>query len=176
MAVENTLGEQTLSYFGIDDARLTQLSTEYELDRLKREAYERQLAEEKQSEANSNLQMQNSVQEAVQKFNNQINEIITEEGLDLPTLAEKDQLKADILKYARDNGIYDMHKAYNALAYERQKEAKAKQAKVEQSHAKKSATQKVSKGGAGAGQTTSSNDGKSLDDIIWENMGKLGMK
>jgi hypothetical protein len=107
-------------------------------------------------------------------FERQIDEIVVEESLDFPTVQEKAHFKADLLKYAKDNSILDLKKAYAALSYERSREARIAEARRAKATEKKAATKVVSRKGAGSsGVSPVRNQNQDLRSVIEETMQEL---
>jgi hypothetical protein len=173
-AANDLLTEDALQYFGIDAATKQAWSTETELERLRREVKERSEREAQLQAKEQESASEARVREAVQVFENQINEIVAEEGLDFPTVQEKAAFKADLLRYAKDNSILDLKKAYAALAYERDRESRATAARRAKSHQKKAATKVVSRSGASAaGVSPVANQSQDLRSVIEQTMKDL---
>jgi len=173
-AANDLLTEDALQYFGIDAATKQAWSTETELERLRREVKERSEREAQLQAKEQESASEARVREAVQVFENQINEIVAEEGLDFPTVQEKAAFKADLLRYAKDNSILDLKKAYAALSYERERESRATAARRAKSQQKKAATKVVSRSGASAaGVSPVANQSQDLRSVIEETMKEL---
>jgi hypothetical protein len=166
------LTPEALQYFGIDEDTKKSWSTETELERLRRELGEREKLEEKRNAEVEETQQEARVRQAIESFENQIEEIISEEDIDLPTIQEKAHFKAELLKYAKDNSILDLKKAYAALSYERQKTNRRSAAPKDNS--RKAATRVVSRRGAGeSGVTPVRNSNQDLRSVIEETMKEL---
>lgn len=166
------LTPEALQYFGIDEETKKSWSTETELERLRRELGEREQVEKQRSVKEHENAQQARVREAIQSFENQIEEIISDEDIDLPTIQEKAHFKAELLKYAKDNSILDLKKAYAALSYERQKSNRRSPAS--RAISKKAATRVVSRRGAGeSGVTPVRNSNQDLRSVIEETMKEL---
>jgi hypothetical protein len=173
-AANDLLTEDALKYFGIDAATKQTWSTETELERLRREVQERVEREAQLQAKEQETAAESRVREAMQVFENQINEIVTEEGLDFPTIEEKAAFKAEILRYAKDNSILDLKKAYAALSYERERESRATAARRSKSQQKKAATKVVSRSGASAaGVSPVANQNQDLRSVIESTMKEL---
>jgi hypothetical protein len=173
-AANDLLTEDALQYFGIDAATKQAWSTETELERLRREVRERTEREAQLQAKEQESASEARVREAVQVFESQINEIVAEEGLDFPTVQERAAFKADLLRYAKDNSILDLKKAYAALAYERDRESRATAARRAKSHQKKAATKVVSRSGASAaGVSPVANQSQDLRSVIEQTMKDL---
>jgi hypothetical protein len=173
-AANDLLTDDALQYFGIDAQTKQTWQSETEVERLRRELQARERAEQEytsQSEANAT---EARVQEAMRVFDNQVSEIITEEQLDLPSNQDKALFKAELLKYARDNQILDLKKAYAAMSYEQARVAKAAETRRSQSAQKKSATKVVTRKSAGASGVTKVNNTTDLRSIIEQSMRELG--
>jgi hypothetical protein len=172
-AANDLLTPEALQYFGIDEDTKRGWSTETEIERLRREIQEREAAEHRRSQENEVQASEARVQEAIRMFDNQISEIIAIEGLDFPTTKERAEFKADVLRYANDNNILDLHKAYAALAYEQSREAKASGKRRAASHDKKSATRVVSRRSAGGSGVTKVDNSTDLRSVIQSTMRDL---
>ena len=172
-ASNDLLDADALAYFGIDDATQKAWTTETEIERLRREVREREEADQTYAQKAEAAATEARVQEAIQGFEDQVTDIIESEELDLPTLQDRAEFKADLLRYARDNGILDLHKAYAALVYEQARAAKAAAPRREAAHAKKSATKVVSRGGAGSSSVSSVKQETDLRSVIASTMKEL---
>jgi hypothetical protein len=172
-ASNDLLDADALAYFGIDEATQKAWSTETEIERLRREVREREEADQTYAQKAEAAAIEARVQEAIQGFEDQVTDIIESEELDLPTQQDRAEFKADLLRYARDNGILDLHKAYAALVYEQARAAKAAAPRREAAHAKKSATKVVSRGGAGASSVSSVKQETDLRSVIASTMKEL---
>lgn len=174
LASSNVLSAEALQYFGIDDETKKSWSNESEIEMLRRQVAEKeQMEEDIRSQANT-VTEENRIKEAVKEFDNQIHEIILEEGLDFDTEGERLFFRADLLKYANENGILNLRKAYAAMQYERSKSDKSLKLKNEKANQKKSATKVISRGGAGqSGVTAVGNKNMDLKSVIEQTMKEL---
>lgn len=174
LASSNVLSAEALQYFGIDDETKKSWSNESEIEMLRRQVAEKeQMEEDIRSQANT-VTEENRIKEAVKEFDNQIHEIILEEGLDFDTEGERLFFRADLLKYANENGILNLRKAYAAMQYERSKSDKSLKLKNEKTNQKKSATKVISRGGAGqSGVTAVRNKNMDLKSVIEQTMKEL---
>jgi hypothetical protein len=174
LASSNVLSAEALQYFGIDDETKKSWSNESEIEMLRRQVAEKeQMEEDIRSQANS-VTEENRIKEAVKEFDNQIHEIVLEEGLDFDTEGERLFFRADLLKYANENGILNLRKAYAAMQYERGKSDKSLKLKNEKAVQKKSATKVISRGGAGqSGVTSIGNKNMDLKSVIEQTMKEL---
>lgn len=174
LASSNVLSAEALQYFGIDDETKQSWSNESEIEMLRRQVAEKeQMEEDIRSQANS-VTEENRIKEAVKEFDNQIHEIILEEGLDFDTEGERLFFRADLLKYANENGILNLRKAYAAMQYERSKSDKSLKLKNEKTNQKKSATKVISRSGAGqSGVTPIGNKNMDLKSVIEQTMKEL---
>ena len=174
LAANDLLPPEALEYFGIDEKTKQEYVQENELTRLRRELSERERLEKELEQRNYTAQQEQMIEQTIQQFDNQINEIIAEEGIELKTEFETATFKAEVLNYAKDNQIYDMKKAYAALAFEKSRAEKAKAKKVAVSSEKKAATKVISKGSAGAGGVSSvQNSNTDLRSVIEQTMREL---
>jgi len=174
LASSNVLSAEALQYFGIDDETKKSWSNESEIEMLRRQVAEKeQMEEDIRSQANT-VTEENRIKEAVKEFDNQIHEIVLEEGLDFDTEGERLFFRADLLKYANENGILNLRKAYAAMQYERGKSDKSLKLKNEKTNQKKSATKVISRGGAGqSGVTAVRNKNMDLKSVIEQTMKEL---
>ena len=173
-AANDLLTPDALQYFGIDEETKKSWSTETEIERLRREIKEREEAEAQRSVKEQESATESRVREAMAAFERQIDEIVVEESLDFPTVQEKAHFKAELLKYAKDNSILDLKKAYAALSYERSREARVADARRAKASEKKSATKVVSRKGAGSsGVSPVRNPNQDLRSVIEETMKEL---
>ncbi len=174
LASSNVLSAEALQYFGIDDETKKSWSNESEIKMLRRQVAEKeQMEEDIRSQANS-VTEENRIKEAVKEFDNQIHEIVLEEGLDFDTEGERLFFRADLLKYANENGILNLRKAYAAMQYERGKSDKSLKLKNEKAVQKKAATKVISRGGAGqSGVTSIGNKNMDLKSVIEQTMKEL---
>lgn len=172
-AANELLDADALAYFGIDEATQKAWSTETEIERLRREVREREEAEKSYAEKREAEAAEARVQEAIKVFEDQVTEIIETEELDLPTQQDRAEFKADLLRYARDNGILDLRKAYAALVYEQARAAKEAAPRRAAAHSKKSATKVVSRGGAGQSSVASVRKETDLRSVIENTMKEL---
>jgi len=173
-AANDLLTPDALQYFGIDDQTKQTWQSETEVERLRRELESRERADQEYASKNEANQAEARVQEAMRVFDNQISEIITDESLDLPTTQDKALFKAELLRYARDNQILDLKKAYAAMSYEQARVAKAAEQRRAQSSQKKNATKVVTRKGAGSSSVTKVNNTTDLRSIIEQSMRELG--
>lgn len=173
-AANDLLTEDALQYFGIDANTKQAWQSETEVERLRRELQARERAEQEYANQSEAQQAEARVQEAMRIFDTQISEIIVDEQLDLPSTQDKALFKAELLRYARDNQILDLKKAYAAMSYEQARVAKAAEARRTQSAQKKSATKVVTRKSAGASSVTKVNNTTDLRSIIEQSMRELG--
>lgn len=173
-AAEDLLTEDALQYFGIDAETKKNWQAESEVERLRRELETRQRAEQENLSKSEASAAEARVQEAMRVYEAQISDIIVDEGLDLPTTQDKALFKAELLKYARDNQILDLKKAYAAMSYEQARVAKAAEARRTQSVQKKNATKVVTRKGAGSSGVTPVNNTTDLRSIIEQSMREIG--
>jgi hypothetical protein len=144
------------------------------LTKLRKEVSERDRLEKELEQRNYTTQQEKAIEQTIQQFDNQINEIIEEEGIELKTELAQATFKAEILTYAQDNNILDMKKAYAAMAYEKSKADRAKAKKNAASSEKKTATKVISKGGASAGGVSPVQNSKAdLRSVIEQTMREL---
>jgi hypothetical protein len=172
-AANDLLTDEALQYFGIDAETKRSWSTETEMERLKRQIKEREDVDARRSQEYQEQASEARVQEAIKMYDNQVTEIIATEDLDFPTAKERSEFKADLLRYAHENNILDLHKAYAALAYERNRQANASQKRRAASHEKKAATRVVSKRGAGSSGVSKVDNTKDLRSVIQSTMRDL---
>lgn len=172
-AANDLLTDEALQYFGIDAETKRSWSTETEMERLKRQIKEREDVDARRSQEYQEQASEARVQEAIKMYDNQVTEIIAAEDLDFPTAKERSEFKADLLRYAHENNILDLHKAYAALAYERSRQANASQKRRAASHEKKAATRVVSKRGAGSSGVSKVDNTKDLRSVIQSTMRDL---
>ena len=173
-AATDLLTEDALQYFGIDTQTKQTWQSETEVERLRRELQTRERAEQEYASKSEAQATETRVQDAMRVFEDQISTIILEEQLDLPTTQDKALFKADLLKYARDNQILDLSKAYAAMSYEQSRVAKAAEARRTQSVQKKSATKVVTRRGAAAGSVNKVSNNTDLRSVIEQSMRELG--
>jgi hypothetical protein len=173
-AANDLLTPDALQYFGIDDQTKQTWQSETEVERLRRELEARERADQEYASKNEASQAEARVQEAMRVFDNQVSEIISEESLDLPSSQDKALFKAELLRYARDNQILDLKKAYAAMSYEQARVAKAAEARRSQSVQKKNATKVVTRKSAGSSSVTKVNNTTDLRSIIEQSMRELG--
>jgi hypothetical protein len=172
-AANDLLTAEALQYFGIDETTKKAWSTDTEIERLRREVESREQAEARRIQDAEAASTEARIQEAMAAFENQITEIISEEELDLPTARDRAEFKADVLRYARDNSILDLRKAYAAMIYEQNKEQRASAKRSQPLRDKKQATRVVSRRGAGASGVTSVDNPKDLRSLIQSTMKEI---
>ena len=172
-AANDLLTAEALQYFGIDETTKKAWSTDTEIERLRREVESREQAEARRIQDAETASTEARIQEAMAAFENQITEIISEEELDLPTTRDRAEFKADVLRYARDNSILDLRKAYAAMVYEQNKEQRAAAKRSQPLRSKKEATRVVSRRGAGASGVTSVDNPKDLRSLIQSTMKEI---
>lgn len=172
-ASNDLLTPEALEYFGIDAQTKEAWSTETEIERLRRQVRERDEAEKLRTEEVENSASEQRVQEAMSVFEQQITEIIADEELDLPTIQDRAKFKADVLRYARDNSILDLRKAYAAMIYEQRKAERAAAPRRQAAQQKKAATKVVSRRGAGQSGVSTVNNPKDLRSVIESTMKEL---
>jgi hypothetical protein len=174
LAANDLLPAEALEYFGIDEKTKQEYTQENELTKLRKEVSERDRLEKELEQRNYTTQQEKAIEQTIQQFDNQINEIIEEEGIELKTELAQATFKAEILTYAQDNNILDMKKAYAAMAYEKSKADRAKAKKNAASSEKKTATKVISKGGASAGGVSPVQNSKAdLRSVIEQTMREL---
>lgn len=172
-AANDMLTAEALQYFGIDDATKQAWSTETEMERLRREIAEREAEDSNYATQAEEQAAEARIQEAINMFESQVSDIIATENLDLPTTTERAQFKAELLRYAQDNQILDLTKAYAAMSYEAQREGRQVAARRAASHQKKSATKVVSRTGAGESGVSSVTSTTDLRSVIEKTMKEL---
>lgn len=172
-AANDLLTPEALQYFGIDEETKKAWSTETEVDRLRRQLEEREEEEALRQQELAESAAESRVQQAIQMFDNQISEIIATEELDFETAQERAEFKADVLRYAHENGILDLHKAYAAMSYEAARKAGALQKRRAAAHEKKSATRVVSRRSAGGSGVSKVDNPKDLRSVIESTMREL---
>ena len=172
-AANDLLTAEALQYFGIDEQTKKTWSTETEIDRLRREVKERETLEQRRLQEAESAAGEARVREAIAAFEQQITEIIAEEELDLPTVQDRAEFKADVLRYARDNSIMDLRKAYAAMVYEQQKAERAAAPRRQAVQQKKAATRVVSRRGAGASGVSKVDNPKDLRSLIESTMKEI---
>ena len=165
---------EALAYLNIDEATKKAWSTESEIENLRRTVEEKEKLEQlNSSKVDEQLQEEN-IRQVMDEFENQITEIILDEELDLPTNSEKMEFKAELYKYAKDNQILDLKKAYAAMAYEKSRVANAQAKKRAASQQKKSANKVVSRSGAGdSGVSNLQDPNMDLRSLIEQNMKEI---
>lgn len=174
LAANDLLPAEALEYFGIDEKTKQEYTQENELTKLRREISEKERIEKELEQRNLTAKQEESIQQTIKQFDNQINEIIVEEGLELKTDLAIAQFKTEVLNYAKDNQIFDMKKAYAAYAFEQSKVQRAKAKKNAASSEKKTATKVISKGGASAGGVSPVQNSKAdLRSVIEQTMREL---
>jgi hypothetical protein len=173
-AATDLLTEDALQYFGIDPDTQKSWQAETEVERLRRELQSRERADQENQTKSQVAATDAKVQEAMRVYETQISDIIVDEGLDLPTTQDKALFKAELLKYARDNQILDLKKAYAAMSYEQARVAKAAEVRRTQSVQKKNATKVVTRKSAGSSGVTRVNNNTDLRSIIEQSMRELG--
>lgn len=174
LAVHDQLPAEALEYFGIDSATKTSWSQEAEVNQLRKEREELEQLKESERKAKEEQAQTAQVQDAIKFFENQITEIISDEGIKFKTNSDRERFKTELLGYARDSQIMDLKKAYAALSYEMQRAEKISSAKAEKSNSKKTATKVVSRTGAGMGGVSTIQDNTDLKSIIEQTMRELG--
>lgn len=172
-AANDLLSAEALQYFGIDDETKENWSKESEVERLRREIQERDAEKEARLLELQEQATESRVQEAIQMFDRQIDEIIVDEDLDINTAQDRANFKKTVLEYAHENGILDLKKAYAALTYELSRKSKTSQQKRSASHAKKSATKVVSRRGAGGSGVSKVDNPKDLRNVIESTMREM---
>jgi hypothetical protein len=172
-ASNDLLTPEALEYFGIDAKTKEAWSTETEIERLRRQVREREEAEQTRLKQVEESASETRVQEAMAVFEQQITEIIADEEIDLPTIQDRAKFKADVLRYARDNSILDLRKAYAAMIYEQRKAERAAAPRRQAAQQKKAATKVVSRGGAGQSGVSTVNNPKDLRSVIENTMKEL---
>lgn len=172
-AASDMLTAEALQYFGIDDATKQAWTTETEMERLRREIADRETQDNDYATKAEEQAAEARIQEAINLFENQVTDIIASENLDLPTSTERAQFKAELLRYAQENQILDLNKAYAAMSYEAQREGRQVAARRAANHQKKSATKVVSRTGAGESGVSSVTSTTDLRSVIEKTMKEL---
>jgi len=172
-ASNDLLTAEALEYFGIDAQTKEAWSTETEIERLRRQVREREEAEQRRQNEAEESASEARVQEAMAVFEQQITEIIADEELDLPSSQDRAKFKADVLRYARDNSILDLRKAYAAMIYEQNKAERAAAPRRQAVQQKKTATKVVSRRGAGQSGVSKVDNPKDLRSVIENTMKEL---
>jgi hypothetical protein len=166
-AANDLLTPEALEYFGIDSETKRSWSTETEMERLKQELAQKEDVERLRKEQETNKVYESKVQDAIQMYDNQITEIIAEEDLDLPSAKDRSDFKVTVLKYASENGILDLKKAYAAMTYELSRK------KGTVVNPKKKATQVVSRKSTSGSSVSNVNNPKDLRSLIQDTMKDL---
>jgi hypothetical protein len=174
LAVQDQLPAEALEYFGIDNATKQGWAQESEVNQLRKEREELEKLRETERKAKEEQAQNAQVQEAIRFFENQITEIISDEGIKFKTSTDRERFKTELLGYARDNQIMDLKKAYAALSYELQRAEKVSAAKAAKTSSKKTATKVVSRRGAGMGGVSDIQDNTDLRSVIEQTMRELG--
>lgn len=172
-ASNDLLTAEALEYFGIDAQTKAAWSTETEIERLRRQVREREEAEQKRLTEAEEAAAETRIQEAMAAFEQQITEIVAEEELDLPTAQDRAEFKANVLRYARDNGILDLRKAYAAMVYEQSRAERSAAPRRQAVKQKKAATRVVSRGGAGSSGVSKVDNPKDLRSLIESTMKEI---
>jgi hypothetical protein len=163
-AANDLLTPEALQYFGIDRETKNVWAQETEMDRLKKQLAEREDVERLRQEQELDKIQESKVKDAIQVYDNQITDIIKTEGLDLPTVRDRQEFKVSILTYANENGILDLKKAYAAMMYENSR------AKGKVANPKKQATKVVSRKSAGGSSVSQVSNPKDLRSLIQDTM------
>jgi hypothetical protein len=163
-AANDLLTPEALQYFGIDKETKNVWSQETEMDRLKKQLAEREDVERLRQEQEVDKIQESKVKDAIQAYDNQITDIIQTEGLDLPTVRDRQEFKVSILTYANENGILDLKKAYAAMMYENSR------SKGKVANPKKQATKVVSRKSAGGSSVSQVSNPKDLRSLIQDTM------
>ena len=163
-AANDLLTPEALQYFGIDRETKNVWAQETEMDRLKKQLAEREDVERLRQEQELDKIQESKVKDAIQVYDNQITDIIQTEGLDLPTVRDRQEFKVSILTYANENGIPDLKKAYAAMMYENSR------AKGKVANPKKQATKVVSRKSAGGSSVSQVSNPKDLRSLIQDTM------
>jgi hypothetical protein len=163
-AANDLLTPEALQYFGIDRETKNVWAQETEMDRLKKQLAEREDVERLRQEQELDKIQESKVKDAIQVYDNQITDIIQTEGLDLPTVRDRQEFKVSILTYANENGILDLKKAYAAMMYENSR------AKGKVANPKKQATKVVSRKSAGGSSVSQVSNPKDLRSLIQDTM------
>jgi len=161
LAAQNVLDPQFLSIFGITPQIQMEWAREQELNKL------RQQANQAQNQQNSQLtqaQEELEIQRAIAEYDNQIDEIIENEGYNF-TVKQRNEFRQELAKYAADNDLTNLKAAYKAFKYEESLSKKALAEKtVERVKAKKQ-NNAVSKRSDSSGFAKSSGE-QDLNSII----------
>lgn len=163
-AANDLLTPEALQYFGIDRETKNVWAQETEMDRLKKQLAEREDLERLRQEQEVDKIQESKVKDAIQAYDNQITDIIQTEGLDLPTVRDRQEFKVSILTYANENGILDLKKAYAAMMYENSR------SKGKVANPKKQATKVVSRKSAGGSSVSQVSNPKDLRSLIQDTM------
>ena len=163
-AANDLLTPEALQYFGIDKETKNVWAQETEMDRLKKQLAEREDVERLRQEQEVDKIQESKVKDAIQAYDNQITDIIQTEGLDLPTVRDRQEFKVSILTYANENGILDLKKAYAAMMYENSR------SKGKVANPKKQATKVVSRKSAGGSSVSQVSNPKDLRSLIQDTM------
>lgn len=163
-AANDLLTPEALQYFGIDRETKNVWAQETEMDRLKKQLAEREDIERLRQEQEVDKIQESKVKDAIQAYDNQITDIIQTEGLDLPTVRDRQEFKVSILTYANENGILDLKKAYAAMMYENSR------SKGRVANPKKQATKVVSRKSAGGSSVSQVSNPKDLRSLIQDTM------
>lgn len=163
-AANDLLTPEALQYFGIDRETKNVWAQETEMDRLKKQLAEREDVERLRQEQEVDKIQESKVKDAIQAYDNQITDIIQTEGLDLPTVRDRQEFKVSILTYANENGILDLKKAYAAMMYENSR------SKGKVANPKKQATKVVSRKSAGGSSVSQVSNPKDLRSLIQDTM------
>lgn len=166
-AANDLLTPEALQYFGIDTETKRVWTQETEMERLRKQLAEKEEFERLRQEQEVDKIYESKVQDAIQMYDNQITDIIKTEGIDLPTARDRQEFKVSVLKYANENGILDLKKAYAAMMYENSR------TKGRVANPKKQATKVVSRKSVGGSNVSKVNNPKDLRSLIHDTMKEI---
>lgn len=171
LASAELLDKEFLDMFGITNDVRKNWSKESEVDQLRRKVSKTEQEKQKQQEeAAYNAE----VEQAMEEYEFQIDEILSSEGLKLKPV-QRDAFRTRLAQYAFDNELTNLRAAYKALKYEETQKKKAVAVKTKERAKQKKATSAVGRSGASASGASSSTGGSSLEDVIRQSMKELSI-
>lgn len=147
LASANLLEPQFLEMFGITPSVQQEWSRDQELNQL-RTANQRGTSQKDQELESARMELE--VQRAIAEYDNQIDDIIDNEGLEF-NIKQRQAFRTELAQYAADNELTNLKSAYKAFKYEETQKTKALAVKTAAKAKEKKAAGAATRSGGGQG-------------------------
>jgi hypothetical protein len=169
LAVAGELEKGFLDTFGIDDDLIKEWSRDVELNSLRGQVNKSKAASESER---ADVEHQRSVQEAIAAYEQAIDDIIDDEGLQLDATG-REAFKREVAGYAAANNLTNLKAARKAMLFDESQKKQAVAVKTRERAKQKKQTSAVTrKGSTGAGSPVG-NDPSDLRSVIESTMREL---